>query len=331
MEYLEDLVLQSIGQLTDININPWLHNISKNNEIISNKNSITLRYIAKVICVANTLHNVIQQGRRMSLRELYYHNTWLFDNQNQATVIVRKISIMLRIPRSTLGLFPSPKGMIGGRITFRYKDIEVLNIDNMGITGAIIGDNFEDIGEQNNIEVESDAQYIIVIEKASIFQYLMERKISDRFSCILITGKGFPDIATRKLISYLVYKLKITTLYLGDYDPPGINIYLTYVRGSDNYESLIVACPHIYFMGIHYEDTFDLPCTTQIPLTRNDKTVLSNLLSDPVVKACNKLHGQCKMMFKSGYKCELEAFQAISSDFLVNSYLPNKLLKRSWI
>ncbi|OII74238.1 topoisomerase VIA [Cryptosporidium ubiquitum] len=182
----------------------------------------------------------------------------------------------------------------------------LLDVEELGASGATITDIFDP--NDSKYIIKTNVKYLLVIEKASIFQYLMEREVYNRIPCLIITGKGFPDISTRKLVSDIIHKSGITALYLGDFDPHGINIYLTYVRGSNNFESQMAACPSIYYLGIQYEDTKLLP-------------------SDE----CEMLCQQCKLMNDNVYKCELEAFQSISSDYLVNIYLPGKILKRSWI
>ncbi|VDL41239.1 unnamed protein product [Hymenolepis diminuta] len=51
--------------------------------------------------------------------------------------------------------------------------------------------------------------------------------------CLLITSKGYPDLATRSLLSKLCQKYPRLPMYaLVDADPHGIGIYLTYKYGS---------------------------------------------------------------------------------------------------
>ncbi|TRY52701.1 Uncharacterized protein CTYZ_00002992 [Cryptosporidium tyzzeri] len=312
MNLIEDIVLFNLGKSTSFNTLNWIESLQYDQYIIGSsrrKNDL-------VTSIANVLHNAQKRGRKLTLRELYYHNSWLFKSQSQVNRIVQNFSEILQIPRISFGLFPSPKGMIGGRIKLIYKNSDFLDVEELGVSGATITDIFD----------PSD-----IIEKASIFQYLMEREIYNRIPCLIITGKGFPDISTRKLVSDIIYKSGITALYLGDFDPHGINIYLTYVRGSSNFESQMAACPSIYYLGIHFEDTELIPSDTRVILSEKDRSTLKSLIEDPTIKECEILCRQCKLMYEHNYKCELEAFQSISSDYLVNIYLPSKILKRTWI
>jgi hypothetical protein len=43
----------------------------------------------------------------------------------------------------------------------------------------------------------SGARFILVVEKDAIFQRLVEDRLFDAVPCVLITGRGMPDIASR--------------------------------------------------------------------------------------------------------------------------------------
>ena len=52
-------------------------------------------------------------------------------------------------------------------------------------------------------QYRSDASVIIVIEKDAIFQRLSQDRFFDSVSCILVTAKGMPDLATRVFLHTL--------------------------------------------------------------------------------------------------------------------------------
>lgn len=56
-----------------------------------------------------------------------------------------------------------------------------------------------------------------------------------RFPCIVITGKGQPDVATRLFVKRLKTDLKIPILGLFDSDPWGTNNRLQYTWGPVHY------------------------------------------------------------------------------------------------
>ena len=55
-----------------------------------------------------------------------------------------------------------------------------------------------------------------------------------RIDPIILTGKGYPDLATRKLLRRLAYKEMTESYYfaLVDGDPHGFEIFSTYKYGS---------------------------------------------------------------------------------------------------
>lgn len=76
------------------------------------------------------------------------------------------------------------------------------------------------------------ARYVIVVEKDAIFQRLVEDKIFLVLPCILVTGKGMPDLATRMFLNKL-YCLCPELLFYGlvDWNPSGVSILSTYKYG----------------------------------------------------------------------------------------------------
>jgi len=50
------------------------------------------------------------------------------------------------------------------------------------------------------VTVTSTATCILVIEKEGIYTRLSEDRIFDSVPCILVTGKGYPDVATRAFV-----------------------------------------------------------------------------------------------------------------------------------
>lgn len=60
-----------------------------------------------------------------------------------------------------------------------------------------------------------------LIEKEAAFMRFAEDRFYNKYPCIIITGKGQPDVATRLLLKKLKTQLKIPVLGLVDSDPYG--------------------------------------------------------------------------------------------------------------
>ena len=50
--------------------------------------------------------------------------------------------------------------------------------------------------------------------------------------CIMITGRVFPDLATRALTHFLSVTLRLPVLGLCDWNPYGMALLMTYILGS---------------------------------------------------------------------------------------------------
>ena len=105
----------------------------------------------------------------------------------------------------------------------QWQDCTSCGISGVPITSSLYLDDAE-------FEIGDGVQYIIVVEKEGIFSRLTEDKLWERLPCVIVTGKGFPDAATRWFVSNLSRQTNITAIALCDWNPFGLSIYLTYVR-----------------------------------------------------------------------------------------------------
>uniref|UniRef100_A0A453RXB4 Topoisomerase 6 subunit A/Spo11 TOPRIM domain-containing protein n=1 Tax=Aegilops tauschii subsp. strangulata TaxID=200361 RepID=A0A453RXB4_AEGTS len=74
-------------------------------------------------------------------------------------------------------------------------DCSILGPSGHAITG--------DLNQLSRLNLSSDARYLILVEKDAIFQRLAEDRLYNQLPCILITAKGYPDIATRFILHRL--------------------------------------------------------------------------------------------------------------------------------
>jgi len=52
--------------------------------------------------------------------------------------------------------------------------------------------------EDELVVVDFEAHYILIVEKEGIFNRLVEDKLHHRLPVIIICGKGYPDLLTRR-------------------------------------------------------------------------------------------------------------------------------------
>lgn len=85
----------------------------------------------------------------------------------------------------------------------------------------------------NGVGWVSLIEKIIVVEKDTVFQRVLE-VYKDDDTVMVVTGKGYPDYATRKFLEEIVRigNINLKMVYIGDADPHGADIYFTYFFGS---------------------------------------------------------------------------------------------------
>lgn len=80
----------------------------------------------------------------------------------------------------------------------------------------------------NVTRISTTGKFLLVVEKDSVFQKLLSEGCSAHHNCILITGKGYPDVQTRMLLNLLSSKLQLPAYALVDPNPHGFEIMCTY-------------------------------------------------------------------------------------------------------
>jgi len=53
---------------------------------------------------------------------------------------------------------------------------------------------------------------VVVVEKDSVFTKLVQERVFDQLPCVLVTAKGFPDLATRVFLKRLQQSFPRITL-----------------------------------------------------------------------------------------------------------------------
>ena len=77
------------------------------------------------------------------------------------------------------------------------------------------------------------ASYALVVEKDAVFDRLRRERIWERVPLVLVTAKGFPDLATRAFLKGIQNRFpSVTTLGLVDWNPSGALILRADRSGS---------------------------------------------------------------------------------------------------
>ncbi|KAI6837816.1 DNA topoisomerase IV, alpha subunit [Hortaea werneckii] len=189
---------------------------------------------AVVVRVLELIHEALRTGITISKRDIYYRDVALFGKQAIVDRYVDDLAFTFIVPRSALNVAAAAKGLLVGKINFCRRDGSSVDCG-ADRDGMLI----PDLKHILSVDMKAVEQ-IIVVEKEASFRSLAGLSCWERIlnTTVLITGKGYPDIATRAMLRFLStpspYNGFSSPLVFGlaDYDPDGIAILDVYKHGS---------------------------------------------------------------------------------------------------
>jgi DNA topoisomerase VI subunit A len=214
--------------------------------------------IAKLFKVISIIYTKSLKNTSMTKRELYYNDVDLFKNTQNIDTILQDICSIFQISRWDLSVFPAQKGLFAGDLL--VYDSEGILLNSSQTFDKINLISFDYFLE--DLKFESNAKFILVVEKESLFFNFISNKIyQDHFlNSIIITGKGFPDYITKYFLKKVSQNLNIPIFYFGDFDPSGFEIYLNYIFGckTSSRENHLMTINRMNWIGLKYEIIYKL-------------------------------------------------------------------------
>ena len=201
------------------------------------------RSFTSMLLVLTYCHTLLQstddygRTRSTTTREVYYYYITHFRSQRECDTAIWDVCTLLQVPRHSLGLQASSRGWFCG-------DIQLLDIYNgtpqwnghtyRGEQGCPISSDWLLPSKKRSFTFDrtTTATCIVVVEKEGIYQRLVQDGVCHKHNCILITGKGFPDLATRACVYTLHKKLHLPVFGLADCDPFGVAVLNCYLGGA---------------------------------------------------------------------------------------------------
>ncbi|OBT52587.1 hypothetical protein VE04_07047 [Pseudogymnoascus sp. 24MN13] len=185
--------------------------------------------------------------------DIYYRDPDLFIKQAIVDRYIDDLAFTLSIPRNALNIVATAKGLLSGSLYIHKNDGQT--IDCSSENEGILVPNTKDISRLSF----PICNWILVIEKEATFRTLStthHARTSRAGPGLLITAKGYPDIATRALLHLLSSTRGCPPIYvLTDYDPHGISILSTYAHGSASlaHQNDGLAVPNLRWLGVKLE------------------------------------------------------------------------------
>eukprot|EP00250_Pteridium_aquilinum_P016548 c23156_g1_i1 orf=608-1912(-) len=291
--------------------------------------SSSVRKTAITTRILQLIHQLCIKQIHVTKRDLFYTDVKLFQDQNQSDAVLDDVSCMLGCTRSSLNVVASEKGVVVGRLIFT-EDGDRIDCTKMGVGGKAIPPNIDKVGE-----MESDALFILLVEKDAAFMRLAEDRFYNRFPCVIITAKGQPDVATRLFLRKMKTDLKLPVLGLVDSDPYGLKILSVYMSGSKNmsYDSYNLTTPDIKWLGVRPTDLnkYKIPEQCRLPMTDQDIKTGKDMLEEDFIKKDPNWYAELELMVKTKEKAEIQALSSFGFQYLSEVYLPMKLQEKDWI
>lgn len=279
--------------------------------------------------VMEIVFQLLKANLHATKREVFYSDVNLFREQKYSDKIIEDVASMLRTTRDSVHVVASARGSAMGRVVIRDGG-DTIDLTKMGTGGWAITPFLDQVEI-----IESDAEFILLSEKDAAVMRLSEAKYWNRQPCIVLTGKGSGDIATRAFLKTLVKELEIPAFALVDSDPYGHYIYSVFLRGSKrlSYESPFIATPDLKLLGVLSRDldAYNIPKAVRIPMEPTDIKRVKDMLKEPFIQKNKAWVKDLKLMLQLKEKAEIQAFASHSFQYLTDEYLPTKLETGDWI
>lgn len=228
------------------------------------RNPCTQKYLATSIAL-KFIMNLCKDDITSDLRFLYYSRRDVFKSMRSVSAVIDDICCMIGSTRSSLRVTACEKGVVIGNISFKEgEDQPARNANDSGKNGIYIPSMTKDV----TIEADSDALFILIVEKHTVWSRLAEDEFHKKYRCIMITAKGMPDVDTRRCVNRASYELKIPVHSLNDFNPYGMKIASVYRFGSKNmaYDSQNLATPGVRLLGILHKHLQKYPLRAKVKL-----------------------------------------------------------------
>ncbi len=309
-----------------------VHDLLLLGDKMSEKNLLSLTSAedsTRLMRVIELIYELLQKDIHATKREIFYGDVNLFKDLKYSDNSIEDASTLMRTTRNCTHVVASAKGAAIGRLKIRDKN-DIIDLEGLGSGGWSISPMLDQVEV-----IESDAEFILVLEKDAAMIRLSEARYWRKYPCIILTGKGAADMATRQFLKKINKTPNLPTLCLVDADPYGHYIYSVYIRGSKrlSYESPFLATNDMHLLGVLSKDLeeYQVPQNCRIPMNKQDKKRLDEMLNEDFVKNNKKWRDDLLIMKQMGMKAEIQALSSHGFEYLTDTYLPNKIESADWI
>ncbi|HSU72420.1 MAG TPA: DNA topoisomerase IV subunit A [Candidatus Binatia bacterium] len=286
--------------------------------------------------VAKHAKALLDLGKHASLRDVFYMakrtiphtNTNIVDEQTESDKALEDLELITGFSREQLHINANKNGSVAGHVVIEDKG-DTIDWSKLGSGGWSVPSNVEEITFK-----KVNADYIIYMEKAAVWERLHEDKYWDKHHCIIMSSQGQTTRGIRRLLQRLNQEHKLPVYVLADFDPWGFYIYSVLKFGSINlaHISESQAIPQAKFLGITADDIEKYGLSKHfIKFKDVDQSRLKQMADYDWFKNNKAWQRQFKLMKQYGAKAEIQALSARGITFISDKYLPEKIKTKDWL
>lgn len=269
----------------------------------------------------------------------------LFEEQDVVDRLVQQIAYYFAVPRICLHVVSAGKGLMAGNVEFdedghSHQDLREGDDRSRGLQISEFTEKYANL--------RTGAQFILVVEKETVFFKLINEQDGELLKqALIITGKGYPDYATKKFVKMLNYRFAaIPIFFLGDCDPYGFDILCKYCFGTEltlyEYDTI----PGIIWLGMFEKDLLRRASGQQldqilISTTEADRKKINELMDQNYFTQIQQIGAQnpqikrwrqwaAELLQMSHFKYELEQSYGCLAQTL-SQFILSKLAKEEYI
>lgn len=287
--------------------------------------------IAKII-----KKELIDTGKHEHLRGIFYMakrtipktNVNLVDDQVESDKAIEDLEVITGLSREQLHTSANKMGSVVGKVVI-LDGKDTIDWSKLGKGGWSIPSITDEIEFK-----KVTAKYILYMEKAAIFERLVEDRFWEKNNCILVTSQGQTTRGIRRLLQRLSNEKGLPIYVLTDLDPWGIYIYSVIKYGSIAlaHASERLTIPGVKFLGITTEDVINYGLEKHF-IKMNDKDLrrLKQISNYEWFKHNKAWQKQFKALKEFKAKVEIQALSSKGISFISEKYLPEKIRKKEFL
>ncbi|KAL5612935.1 hypothetical protein BROUX41_003988 [Berkeleyomyces rouxiae] len=282
-------------------------------------NLTSSKALARVLYILKCAHVALTSDSVVTKRNIYYEMPTLFTSQQQVNDVIILVSRTLQVNSNDLGIVAAGKGLAAGALSIHTT------------SGSTI--DFSQNKKATFRSLVSDGFW----ETASIAPG------------ILVTGKGYPDMATRYFLRWLhSVRPDLPMLAVTDFDPDGAKIFSCYKHGSESSSHEINSTiPSLEWLGVRsrhlqaavrFDQHNNLPPSSPalqdqlLPMSMRDRVYAAYMMTRLALKfeantQTLELMSQLQIMMMLGVKAEMQMFNENGN---IAQWLDRQLVDYFW-